>query len=125
MVSTWVMHRDGDQPALIEFDGLIQIWCQCGMCHRDDDRPAAILYDGTQEWYQHFMRHRSGGQPAVIHANGDCEWWMFNRQFDHLLLNQLPLPLSPFFDGGYGDGVFRHMMRMRRCEVEHEIQRFN
>ena len=65
-------HREGDDPAFIQFskDRMIinQIWYKHGNIHRDKDKPAFIgtTNDGTiEEWYKHGRKHRDG-KPAII-----------------------------------------------------------
>jgi len=69
-----VLHRDGDQPAVIYANG-DQEWFKEGNRNREGDRPAIIFADGDHEWWKEGKLHRDGDQPAVIGANGNQEWW--------------------------------------------------
>ena len=73
-------HRDGDQPAIIYFEGT-RVWYQHDELHRDDDQPAIINSNGTQVWYQHDQLHRDGDQPAIIYHNGKKEWWQHGVEY--------------------------------------------
>ena len=68
------LHREGDQPALINANRT-QIWYQNDKIHREGDQPAWIDTNGTQEWWQNGEQHREGDQPAWIDADGAQEWW--------------------------------------------------
>ena len=69
------LHRENDQPAVINPNSYKEWWVN-GELHRDDDRPAGIHPDGTQCWYQHGLLHRDGDEPAIIHSDGYKEWWV-------------------------------------------------
>ena len=69
------MHRDNDQPAVIDADGT-QMWFIHDTPHRDNDQPAVIDADGSQEWYikgelsyqEYYINgqlHRDNYQPAT------------------------------------------------------------
>lgn len=69
-----VLHRDGDKPAVISFDGRLE-WWKYGKRHRDGDEPALIQSDGTLEYYKKGKIHRDDGKPAVIYPSGSVEYW--------------------------------------------------
>jgi len=46
------LHRDNDQPAIIDSDGRQECYYQNGQLHRNNDLPALIISDGTKKWYQ-------------------------------------------------------------------------
>jgi hypothetical protein len=60
-----VVHRDGDQPAIITEDGDMY-WYSHGLRLDDGDQPAIILRNGKKYWYFHGNCHRDGDQPAII-----------------------------------------------------------
>lgn len=45
-----LLHRDGDEPAVISFNGICKYWYKKGLLHRDGGEPAVILYN-RKEWY--------------------------------------------------------------------------
>ena len=51
-----------------------------GKIHRDEDQPAVIETNGTTGWYQDGHPHRDNDLPAVINANGD-KWWYKDGKF--------------------------------------------
>jgi hypothetical protein len=69
-----LLHRDGDQPAVIDVVGNLY-WYQNNLLHRDEDRPARIDENSLLLWYQNNKWHRSSG-PAVIYPSGTLEWWI-------------------------------------------------
>ena len=69
-----ILHRDGDEPAVILADGS-RVWYKHGERHRDGDEPAYIAADGSRSWYKHGKLHREGDEPAYIGAHGWREWW--------------------------------------------------
>lgn len=71
----WI-HRDGDQPAVIQSNGT-QKWYWNGVLHREGDQPAVIEADGTQHWFQNGKLHRDGNQPAVISKSGSRKKWFY------------------------------------------------
>ena len=46
------------------------------MRHRDGDNPAVILFDGTRKWYTHGKIHRVCGPAVILGDNNACEWWI-------------------------------------------------
>jgi len=68
------LHRDNDQPAVINADGSKE-WYQNDLLHRDGDKPAVINADGTKYWYQNDRLHRDNDQPAVIYSDGIKHWY--------------------------------------------------
>ena len=46
--------------------------------HRNGDLPAAIFFDGAQHWYQHGTFHRESNLPAVIRADGLQAWYQYD-----------------------------------------------
>jgi hypothetical protein len=62
-----VVHRDGDQPAIVQADGTLT-YVENGDVHRDGDLPAIIKPNGTQMWFVRGKRHRAEGRPALITA---------------------------------------------------------
>lgn len=66
-----VLHRDGDQPAVIHLDGT-QEWYMFGLRHRDGGQPAYIGANGTRVWYRSGRYYRPDGLPAIEYANGAC-----------------------------------------------------
>ena len=69
-----VLHRNGDQPAVVYPDGGEEWWCH-GELHRDNGRPAVVRTNGSQEWWRHGGFHRDDDLPAIIHSDGSEEWW--------------------------------------------------
>ena len=80
------LHRDGDLPAVAEYDKKGQKtsehWYRVGKKHRDGDLPAVIWYKNGQKtseyWYRDGKYHRDGGLPAMIlYENGQktSEHW--------------------------------------------------
>jgi hypothetical protein len=71
------IHRDGDLPAIIRRDGVIE-YRKNGKTHRDGDKPAHIdptFGAGSVTYYKNDKKHRDGGLPAVIQKNGEVEYW--------------------------------------------------
>src|ERR1700739_1386909 len=72
------LHRDGDLPAVIQFDGTLK-WFKNGKMHREGDKPAFISgWSGNKCWYKNGLTHRDGNKAAVItpysrswHKNGN------------------------------------------------------
>ena len=75
------LHRDEDQPAVINANGS-KYWYQDGLRHRDDDLPAIVYANGTKEWYQNGELHRGNDLPAVINADGS-EWYVNGNKVWH------------------------------------------
>jgi hypothetical protein len=79
-LSSWykrgVLHRDGDQPALIFEDGL-RLYYQNGVLHRDGDLPAREndIKGGITIWYRNGKRHRDGDKPAYISRDNNHIWY--------------------------------------------------
>lgn len=76
------VHRDGDQPAIIQPNGT-QWWYQNGIHHRDGDKPAVIFAGGSRGWYQNGKKHRDDDQPAVIYSDGTRIWYL-NGKIDRV-----------------------------------------
>jgi hypothetical protein len=102
-----VLHREGDEPAVITKEGERQWWYKRKL-HREGDKPAVVRPDGFKEWWKHGLRYREGGahtveladgtmiwkitgrsgatlihrdgEPAIIRPNGDREWWTYNER---------------------------------------------
>jgi len=92
-----LLHRDGDQPAIITQSGdrewyvngkrhgnndrpavindMETIWCKYGKVHRDNDMPAIVCTNGTKMWYNNGRLHRDGDKPASIHPNKSAIWY--------------------------------------------------
>ncbi len=68
------LHRDGDLPSVIYFDGSKQ-WYKKGKLHRDEDLPAIIYSTGCKAWYKKGKLHRDGDLPAVISDTGK-RWYI-------------------------------------------------
>jgi antitoxin component YwqK of YwqJK toxin-antitoxin module len=68
------LHRDNDQPAVINVNGS-KYWYRNGQLHRDNDQPATIDSNGTKEWYKNGQLHRDNDKPAVIYSNGSKYWY--------------------------------------------------
>jgi hypothetical protein len=73
-----VLHRDGDEPAIIRVTGG-KSWYKNDKRHRDGDEPAIIYANGDKEWYINDKLHRENDQPAVICANGNKHWYMNDK----------------------------------------------
>jgi hypothetical protein len=74
-----VLHRDGDEPAIIRANG-DKHWRINGKRHRDGDEPAIIYANGEKHWYKNGKCHRDGDEPACIFSNGD-KFWYKNGEF--------------------------------------------
>jgi len=68
------LHRDGDLPAVINFESGITAWYRHGHPHRDNG-PAFIDRYGNKAWYQKGQLHRDGDLPATDYANGEQAWY--------------------------------------------------
>ncbi len=75
-----VHHRDGDRPAVVDFDANQQIWYKNGLIHRESDQQAFIGVDGVQMWFQNGEVHRDGDRPAIIEADGSEKWYNRGKQ---------------------------------------------
>lgn len=73
------LHRDNNQPALIQYRPLLEEWRVEGVLHRTDG-PARIT-DVAKEWWVDGKLHRFDG-PAVERANGSIEWWLFDKEYN-------------------------------------------
>ena len=67
------IHRTGDNPAIIHWNGTKEWWVD-GSPHRDGDKPAIEHYNGGKEWYTNGVRHRDGDEPAIDTAK-EKAWW--------------------------------------------------
>jgi len=47
-----------------------QSWYKEGVLHRDGDQPAIICWNGTRIWYKEGWLHRDGDKLAIIEADG-------------------------------------------------------
>jgi hypothetical protein len=74
------LHREGDQPAVIRYNGTRE-WYVDGKRHREGDQPAIICANGDREWYVHGKLHREGNKAAVIWANGHREWYLHGERY--------------------------------------------
>ena len=63
------LHRDGDEPAVIESDGT-ENYYKDGKRHRDGDKPAVIQLNESKRYYKNGKLHRDGDKPAYIMADG-------------------------------------------------------
>jgi hypothetical protein len=70
------IHRNGDQPAIIDSNGN-KTWYWIGMRHRENDLPAMVCANGEQCWYVHGALHRDNGLPAIVTASG-VKYWYYN-----------------------------------------------
>src|SRR5258708_6492385 len=68
------LHREGDQPAIIEPDGS-QYWYVNGKLHRENDKPASIRSNGYIGWFYHGLLHRECDNPAVILKDTAQQWY--------------------------------------------------
>lgn len=77
------LHRDGDKPALIWFDGRCDHY-KHGMIHRDGDLPACYSPNGEKPicYYKNGKLHRDGNKPAVIREDS-YEYWVNGK---HILM---------------------------------------
>src|SRR4029079_276154 len=66
------------RPALVTKSG--QFWYQNDLIHREGDQPAIIWNDGSKEWYRKGEHHREGDQPAIIRSNGSKEWYQYGKR---------------------------------------------
>ena len=66
-----------DEPTRINKWGN-KIWKNSeGKLHRDGDLPAFITYDGKGYcWYRNGNFHRDHNLPAEIHFDNFCRWWI-------------------------------------------------
>ena len=55
--------------------GGTQIWRYNGKIHRDGDKPAIVYYDGSTQYYKHGQLHRDGDEPAAIGTTGYRAYW--------------------------------------------------
>ena len=66
-----VRHRDGDRPAVINYNGT-RAWHRNGVFHRDADLPALVII-GTgvidMHWYRNGVEHRDDDRPSHITAD--------------------------------------------------------
>jgi hypothetical protein len=92
-----VIHREGNEPAIITSDGTRQ-WIQNGKFHSDAMHPAiqhangdkiwlnngkyhsyndqpALITNVTKQWYKDGVLHRSNDMPAIIRSDGTHEWY--------------------------------------------------
>lgn len=51
-----------------------QLWYADGVLHRDGDEPAVVLADGSRKWYTNGALHRNGGEPAIQMTDGVTAW---------------------------------------------------
>lgn len=63
--SRFILHRDGDLPA-VEYEEGGSIYYKHGKKHRDNDKPAEITSWGTEVWWYEGEKHRDGNKPAFI-----------------------------------------------------------
>ena len=77
-LSNGVFHRDGDKPAIIDYENsrvIGEIWYVNGHIHRDNDKPAVVIYnrDGrsiyTREWWMYGNLYREMNKPITIIYN--------------------------------------------------------
>jgi hypothetical protein len=73
-----LLHRDGDQPAVIWFDGTRLWYYRNGCIHRNGDKPAVITMAGNQ-WWKNGQLHRDG-LPAIIGPNNTLQWWFHGHR---------------------------------------------
>jgi hypothetical protein len=95
-----LIHRDGDEPALIQEDGGRR-WYKEGVLHRDNDLPAIVTTD-SQEWWVNGMWHRDNGEPAIVSPNFKA-WYVNGKRHRE---NDLPAE-DGLFKFWYKNGV-RH-----------------
>jgi hypothetical protein len=72
------LHRDGDEPAIIEFQIKMKKWYKYGHLHRDGDLPA-VEGPNEKHWFKNGLRHRGGDLPAYL-KNGDQIWFQDNEK---------------------------------------------
>jgi len=66
-------HRE-DGPARFLIDGT-ETWFRHGVIHRDGDEPAIIYEDGEKHWYKDGKLHREGA-PAITDPHGAESWFV-------------------------------------------------
>lgn len=74
-----LLHRDGDEPAVIHTDGTREWWVS-GQLHRNSDKPAVTRTDGHLEWWVHGQRRRDGDKPAIVESDGSLHWFVHNKR---------------------------------------------
>ena len=76
--SNFKLHREKDQPAVINLDGTKE-WWKFDKRHRENGLPAIEGAAGTREWWVENERHRENG-PAVEKMDGTKEWWVKGKR---------------------------------------------
>ena len=74
-VSTNQIHRDGDEPAIID-PGHKMLWYKHGKLHRENG-PARVNSNGYKEWYYEGKLHRLDG-PAIEWPQKNLYQWYIN-----------------------------------------------
>ena len=76
-----VIHRDGDEPAIIYANG-DRVYYVNGKLHRDGDQPAVIFSNGSVEYWFDGKLHREGDKPAIIRTSGSKMWYTHGALVD-------------------------------------------
>lgn len=95
-----LIHRDNDDPAIINTDGS-QYWYCNGKLHRSCDNPAIIDRLNQKYWYYNGQLHRDSG-PAVITEDNTHIWYQ-NGQI-HREDNDQPAYMSKYLLKWYNHG---------------------
>jgi starvation-inducible outer membrane lipoprotein len=61
------------------WDEGLKRWYKNGKIHRDNDQPAVIDVDGYKAWHKNGEYHRDNNLPAII--KDDMKWWYINGKY--------------------------------------------
>lgn len=75
-----LLHRDGDEPAMIEDNGC-KYWYKNGYLHRDDG-PAWTHPNGSFIWYCNNVVHRLTGKATYFTHTGASVWVIAGEEYD-------------------------------------------
>ena len=74
-----LLHRDGDEPAIIAASGA-KFWYKHGKLTRDGN-PAYKHMDGSYMWYENDVLHRLTGNATYCAITGISRWFIAGEEF--------------------------------------------